>query len=766
MTTTGEIDTSRVTEAPADMSPPARRDPRALRALLPWVFPAVAALAALLGSDTPAREVALYAAYLLLAVVTPGTLVFRGLFGSRGNWPEDLGLGAATGLVVMLAGWALGAATGLQHLLILWPVLVVLPFLAVPRLRRHWRRGPGDPLPLRWSWAMAATLVAITGWAATVFATPLPPVTHEYYPDLYYHLALVHEMMRSMPFQVPQLAGDTLRYHYLSDADIATASMVTGIAPTTVLLRLWLIPIVSIAAVVYAVLARALTGRWWAGPLAATVAFAGQALSLGSAVPTFSAPVPVTVNSPSQTFAVPLIGLFVVLAVDRLRGRPLGWGWAFLPVLAVACAGSKASVLPPVAAGLALTGAVTLCRRRPPWAAAGLLAVTGFGMAAGLRLFAGGGAGTLQPQALSLLGWIEPYRDTLGAGDGVVRNGLVPLGVEQAGTAGRWFVAWVVLWALLLQAPRLGGLLRPRGATRTDPAFPLLAGIVVAGTGAAWALWHPSASQLYFFAAAAPFGAVLLAWSLADRVRGWRAPVAGLIAGALGELLLPAVHVPARETIGNWAWTLAVPVLRVAALTVAAILVVVLLWRRRGARAVPVALLAAVAGASIAGGVRWTTETLADPPVKTSNKGVAVRAPEMAAALWLDANAGRDDVVATNVHCMPMRVKVCNARAFWVAGLGGRRTLVESWAYSDETVAANGRDGLKYFYQPAPEPGVYQLNERVFSRADPADVARLRDDYRVRWLFADTRAGAVSPRLADVARLRYQRGTVTVYEVR
>ncbi len=749
-----------------DAAPPVRRHLRVLLSLLPWTFPVLAGLYALHASGTPDREIALYGAYFLLVVVLPGTLVFRALFGSRGNWPEDLGLGAATGLVVTLAGWALGAALSLQDHLIAWPLLVVLPFAVVPRLWRHWRCEPGERLPLRWSWAMAAVLVGVAGWASTAFQTPLPPVTLEYYPDLYYHLALVHEMMRSIPFQVPQLAGDPLRYHYLSDADIATASMVTGIAPTTVLLRLWLIPIVSVAVVVFAVLARSLTGRWWAGPLAAAAAFLGQAMSLGAAVPTFFATAPVTVNSPSQTFAMPLIGLFVVLATDRLRGRALGWGWAFLPLLAVACAGAKSSVLPPLAAGLALSGFVTLCRRKLPWAAAGLLAAAGFGMAVGLKLFAGGGAGVLEPQALSVLGWLEPYRDTLGIADGVVRNGWVPLGVENADVPGRWFVAWVVLWALLLQAPRLFGLARPRGTTRTDPAFPLIAGIVLAGTGAAWVMWHPSASNLYFFAAAQPFGAALIVWALADRVRGWRVPVAGLVAGALCELLLPSVSAPVRETVGNWAWTLGVPMMRAAAVTAAAILLVVLIWRRRGARAVPATLLAAIIGASLAAGIGWTAETVADPPVKPPNPRVVVRAAEMSAAFWLDEHAGRDDVVATNVHCMPMRVKVCNARAFWVAGLGGRRTLVESWAYSDRTVADNGKDGLKYFYQPAPKPGVYQLNQRVFTQADPADVSRLRDEYGVRWLFADTRAGAVSPALPAVADLRYSQGPVTVYELR
>lgn len=137
--------------------------------ILPWLTPALVAAEVLHRSGTPDRDTAVYAVYLAVAIVLPGTLVMRGLFGSRGNWPEDLGLGAAAGMVVQLAGWALAAATGLQLLLPIWPVLVVLPFLLVPRLRRHWRIAAPEPLPLAWSWGVALALVLVGLRAASLF---------------------------------------------------------------------------------------------------------------------------------------------------------------------------------------------------------------------------------------------------------------------------------------------------------------------------------------------------------------------------------------------------------------------------------------------------------------------------------------------------------------------------------------------------------------------------------------------------------------------
>jgi hypothetical protein len=755
---------------------PAPKKARRPWAALPWLLPAISAFWVLHVNDTPDKQIALYAIYLLLAVVVPGTLVFRAAFGSRGNLPEDLGLGAATGLLTLLAGWAPAAATGQQQLLIGWPVLVIALFLAVPRLRVHWRTGPGEPLPIGWSIGMALVVFVVTLWAAAILRVwPLPPATVEMYPDLFYHLALVHEMTRTMPFQVPQLAGEALKYHYLSDADIATASMITGIEPHMVLLRLWLMPVCAIAVVVFAALARSVSGRWWTGPVAAAIGFVGQSVTVGNVASPPGIGLPITLVSPSQTYAMPLIGLFVVVAVDVLRGRSLRWGWVLLPLLALACAGSKASVLPPVAAGLLLAGAVALViRRKIPWPTVALLGTVGFGMVAGIQLFAGGGAGTLQPQFLASLRWFLPYQEIVGIPNDVQWGGLMPDGLELAGTAARWFVAWSMLWWLIVQAPRLIGLVLPPKVRWTKPRqwaddqVPwLLGGIVIAGVLGMWMLWHPSASQIYFYNAVLPVCGVLTAWALADRIHGWRAPALGAVAGALWESFAPQVTRPGSPEPGDWAWAMAVPLLRTALLVAVVSLIAVLIWRKRAARALAAALIAAVAAGATVGSVTRTVETLAEPPVIKARDHIAVTEAEMRAALWLEGQAGADDLVATNVHCMPMKAELCNARAFWVAGLGGRRTLVESWGYTDRTVAANGVNDQKYFFQPAPDPEVFALNQRVFAKGDPADVARLRSTYGVRWLFADNRAGTVANAAlkAAGAKVVHQRGTVIIYRL-
>jgi hypothetical protein len=766
MTCTGQID-NKVADVPAEVSLPADpfRPLRTLWALLPWLVAAAVAGGVLHHYGTPERDTAGYAVYLALAVVAPGTLVFRALWGSRGNPPEDVGLGAATGLVVQLAGWALGAATGLHLIPTIWPLLILALFAALPRLRRHWRIAEPAPLPLVWSWAMAAVLILLAFWTAAQFAiTPLPPVTAQLYPDLYYHLALVHEMMRSMPFQVPQLAGDTLRYHYLSDADMAAASLVTHIAPSTVFLRLWILPVLSAAAMSIAALTRTVAPRWWAGPVAAAVAFGGEPLFGTSPIHVIGDST-IALASPSQAYAMPLLALFVLVAVQRLGGRR--WaagrvGWVAPPVLAVACAGAKSSALPPLLAGLVLAGAYLWWRRRSvPWVAVGLVASVGFGMAVGYRLFAGGGAGTLGVQPLSLLRWMEPYSETLGRHDGVSPGGLFPPGMQHAGAAGRWFVALVVVWFLLMQAPRLIGLfVLDRDG---DPAPWLLGGMIVAGMAAALFFWHPSASQVYFLSGAVPFGVVLAVRAVARRSRGWRVLVAGAAAGGLWTVFGLKFNPPDVATLHSWTVALVVPALVAAGIAVVLSAVALVVWRRRALRALPVALLAAVLAGSMASGAENIAREVHARRGPTPLR-VEVTATEMRAALWLNDHAGPDDVVATNVHCMPMNFRTCDARAFWVAGLGGRRSYVESWAYSDQTVAANGTDNLKYFFQPAPYPDRYAVNQQAFTTGDPAAVARLHAA-GVRWLFADTRAGMVAPGLAGLAHLSYTAGPVTIYDL-
>ncbi|MFK4090886.1 hypothetical protein ACI2LF_42670 [Kribbella sp. NPDC020789] len=140
---------------------------------------------------------------------------------------------------------------------------------------------------------------------------------------------------------------------------------------------------------------------------------------------------------------------------------------------------------------------------------------------------------------------------------------------------------------------------------------------------------------------------------------------------------------------------------------------------------------------------------------------------EQETAQWLAANSAPTDVVATNTWCRPIDAKApgCDARGYLVSGLAGRRTVIEGWAYTNEAMAEQGVGGRRYTEQPSPWPDRVALVTQAFAAPTPALLKRLHDQYGVRWLYADARAGTVSPRLADLAPLRHSNGRITIYDL-
>jgi hypothetical protein len=748
---------------------------------LPWLLALAVACAALLQTGTPAVDIARYGAYWGFALVLPGLLLVRATIGSRGNWAEDVALGAVTGLGLELVFFAIWSLLGLQQELWLWPVVVMGVFLVVPRLRAHWRIGLPRPMPLLWSWGVASAIAVCTLTVRqSAFAAPLPPAGGWYNQDVTWHLSIVHELTREFPPQIPQVAGQALRYHWFSHVHLAAAHLVSGAPVATIVLRLWIIPLLALTALIGARLGMELSGRWWSGPVAAwgLIVFEGTSLL----------PVPgeaevIFPTSPSQVYVLPLVLGVTILIVRALRGQRLRAGWALLVLMLAAAAGAKPTAMPLVLAGSCLAGLSLLVQRRRQWRAAlSVAAMVGVILPLSLLFVAGSDGGGTRISLFDFVEFSPLYHRLTGAGFHPTIGPILPEGVKDLSTRS------LIILAILLLVPLVDNVARlvpfaslGSKAMRKDPAAWFTAGVVIAGWGVYLTLSHPSYSQAYFLRLANPMASVFGAWALAAAVpslaRSGRRVGAVLAGGtligagvvALGRAVTPPLAGHTKSVTAVVASFVA-PLVLLFAATVAGVVAWVLLRRKvpglRGWGA-GLALAALVLGGpaedAINGSVRDGIFFVTDVSVPEGGsiagplEGYRLSPTAGAAMAWVNQHTPNDAVIATNRHCIegPQRPR-CLSLAFWVSGFGGRSTVLEGWGYTSPA---------KWPGAPTPFPERLAANDIVFTDPSTANIHLLRQRYSASWLVADTSAGPVSPQLPRFAAPRFSSGQITIYQL-
>ena len=759
--------------------------------VLPWLLALGVAITVLLQSGTPALDIARYGAYWCFGLTLPGLLVVRATIGTRGNWPEDIALGAVTGLALELACFVLWSVLGFQRLLWLWPLLVVGIFAAVPSLRQHWRIHSPRPLPRLWSWTVAFAIGICTVVIRQPGLTaPLPPAGGYYYPDTMWHLSIVEELTRSFPPQIPQVSGEFLRYHWFSHVHLAAAQLVSGAPATTVVLRLWILPLVAVTALIGARLAMELSGTWWSGPVAAwtLLVFTGTGL-----LPVAGETGVILPQSPSQVFVLPLVLGAALLIVRALRGIRLGAGWVLLVLLLIAAAGAKPTAMPLVLAGTCLAGLVLVIQRRRQWLAA-LSVVGAVAVILPVSLVAVAGSDSRSPLMLfNFVEWNPLYHSLTGATFHPAFGPILPSGLQDL--SGRSLTILVILMLVPVVA-NLGRLVPfawlGTRALRGDPAAWFMAGVVIAGWGVYFVLSHPAYSQAYFLRLANPVASVFGAWALVSVVPATTRPgrrLAAVLAGGtligfvvvgLARLVTPTLSGRTKD-LGAVEVSFLVP-LAVLGLAVGVGILTWVLARRRlpslRGWGSALALAALILGAPAQGAINpmpdprnLTAKVVTREPAKGAPAtGALVKAklaipppgvisPDAARSMaWVSRNTPQDAVLATNRHCIsgPER-PWCQSTAFWVSGLGGRSTVIEGWGYTQMAKTAN---------HPTPFPGRLAVNDAVFTRPSASTMNRLRKDYGVSWLVADSSSGPVSAELGRFADKRFSSGPITVYKLR
>ncbi len=805
-----------------------RATARLLR-LVPGAVVAVAIVVLLTFAGVGPGDLTRYALTTTLTVLAPGMMVYRAARGRAASLVEDLALGFCTGIALQLAAWFGFTALGVQRFLGLWPVLVIVPLAVWKRFRAAWTLEP-YPKALHpvTSWALAsATVMAVAGFVRTSASSTLPPSA--WYPDTYWHLGAVAELMRTPFPKVPQVAELDFHYHWFVNAHMAAMSFSSGVDPVLVVARLWAVPLVLALFGVLVALAVALTGKAWPGALAAAMTAASAEILPGSWYRLPGSDL-LAYASPSQIFGLPLT-LFAILAVVPLlrdqRLRPGGWLIALLAVAALG--GAKSSALPVLICGALLTLVVTAVRSRR-WrgpALATALFATGF-VAVTLPLSGASSAGA-GIQILATFGRTRPWvlemgnPDISGYRDWIMPELFHPGGVGFAlvlllayfvayawlGLAvsllRRWkpvawflfgvglagfcamillnhdgvsqvyfmrgaIIAWYLLAALSLVTP-CDEAIRKHGRLQT-------AGVVLMGSGVGTVIvflaqlaggvpvqGQVTGSMALSFLVVAAGAAVLIAGSFVGLRGEWSALRAPLIGGAaIGAAAFPGLLPGGLEAVVGWP-TPAAGLLELVPILLGASLVLLLAHRSPRATLIGICIGLIAPGMLVAGAAATGFRAESDRAVR---EAVApLTEAELRGTRWLARYADPFAVVATNVHCLARVTSVgCDARAFWVSGLGQRRVLVEGWGYTEPAHAAHGIDGQSSRRAPFHDPDLYALNRRAFT-APNRDVLTKLKERGVRYLFANEGAGLVrAPDLQRLAKERFAEDGIYIFELR
>ena len=685
-------DPSASTAGPPDGELTVRRGVRVVAPLTAAAVVLTAVVVAVL-SQTPVLDIAKQIAYVGLGVVAPGTIVHRSLRGPQPSWLADLALGAAVGLVLELMAWAAFTALHVQRYLWAWPLLTLV-------------------------------LMVLLVYRGYLLDYALPPAGVPIYPDLVWHMGLVHEATRSVPLLTPQsIADGTLRYHWFSDAHIAASSLMTGTDVAVLVLP-------------------------WAGALAAWLVVPTLGSTLWPGIVTASDHL--NPLSPSQVFSTPLTLLLVITLVDLVRapGRPQAATAATALIAALAAGGSKSSALPVVLGGVgaAFVAALVLRRNRLVLLGTGLVGAVLAALA--LAFVSGGGSGAGY-QLLSALSLFAPYRELVtGAPDlrTPVLDGLV--GTEGIGPI--LLVSLLLVTALTFGRLLAGVLPFVQRALRSDLAAWLLAGTCLTPFIPFFVIAHSGYSQFYFVLGAIPFGSALWAWSIAELVGDSRRRARAAALTVVAAVVVPARSLPTgrpAQAAELWTFSLQAAGLLAGVLAIAA---AALVLRRRGHDwLLPVAACAVIAPLLVTAPI----QLLRDHPRAAASPEPGLT-EQNAAAAWIADNVPLYDVMATNDQCLNGRGPSCDAREWWVSGLAGRRVLLEGWAYLPASATPAG-------YQ---DPPLLALNQAAFTRPGAGTLGALRQR-GVRWLVADTRAGEVSTSLATLTTRVFESGAVSVYRL-
>ncbi|MDX6262178.1 MAG: hypothetical protein QOH84_3866 [Kribbellaceae bacterium] len=710
----------------------------------------------------------------LIAVLLPGTLLWRALAGGR-SLTQDLGFGAVLGLAWQLAVWAVCTALGVPLLQWAFVAGLLVVFAVNKTLRPHlgWRGTSPAPPPWWHVLLVSSLLLAMVRTVVVLLRpVPLPPIPATRHQDIWYQLGLVQQLLHDVTPADPWVLGEPLIYHWFATASMASGSVMADVRPATVLIHQWPLTMLLTLVLVGWAAGELLSERKWAAPLAGLLAGVLPGAIQLVDTPTANMSAAQVVQGPTGTMAaVVMLGLVgpTVLILRRQAGPGV---WTAMILMLALATGTKPTLLPIMLVGCLFAGGVAwVAERQAPWRIAALAGVAAtFLLASSFALT--GSTGGSRFQLLAALR-VQPYYQAV-TGDKsypATGNWVLP-SLEHGNARMILFAVVLVSYYLLVDAPRLLTLLGMRlSPLRRDPAYWWISGCVAAGTGVTLVFSHTGYSEYHFLGAILALGmvgVVAVGVNLAGQTRARDLVVvalAGLLTAVALYLFWPTdteTHTVARAAAG-----LLAP-FGVLAVVGAVMILGVNRTRQAASAAVQVIVLTVAASLPvqfivIGDAFRDATQPLAAPNVEYRTY---LTREEQSAMLWLSKHLEPNDVAVSNVFCMPAPYRPgCPDDAYWMSGLSGVQLWMGGWAYAPANLAATAHKH-SFLLQQSPWPDRVLDSRIAVEKPSEAHLAKLAGDVGITLIIGDLRAGPVSPKLDQLAIPIYRNHDIRIYRLK
>lgn len=802
-----DFETAQPAPLATSVGPRVRSAGRALPVLI-----AITAAATWLLTGVSAADAARFVVFEALYVLVPGCMLCALLSARPRDVLRILAVGWPLGYAIEMAAFAATAALGQRELLAYLPVVAVAtmgpPLLRVygcPSVRtaqallRRIARGPaagraGLPYAVA-GCAVAAGMIVLALEFFTRYPLPGHAASFVYQPDNVFDISLAVEALHHWPILQPYTAGRALHYYTGFFVYAAAVTQVIGVAPATIVMRLFPTTIFLLTALQLWLLGREMGHSPWTGTLAVCIFFPITDVSLNAAKFRAFPPTPfyqITL-SPTYAFGVAFFLALLLLAQRRLtpvavaaepsqaargpsrpasrpsrsaRGRfrsgDLG-SLVMVAILVLACAVVKTPASFTFLGGLGLFWLWRVVRARDGrlWS---YLAVSAVGTVAVYRLLLVGGIGSssLRIQPLAFVQY------------------TLFVTAFPAHTAVQYcvLVCAAVIVYLVFLVPSSGALWLLRRRELNTPFVGLCVAVFATGFAVLTFVRLPSVGQGWFQAyawiAIMPVAALGLTLMWRETPRAARARIAraclamlalGLVVAGSMRVLIIAAKALGWERVERDNAVLALWFVAAYGL----VAVAVTLYSRRlahyytpairsrawrtAACVIPMLLaLGLVRSIGVAVNGLWGTvrgrQVIAD-----SREDPGMTASLYAGLLWVRAHTAPCDVLAVNFHATS---KDDGSLYFYYSAFAEREVFLESWSYSYTAAAEVGGQ---------PFPGKLALNDLAVNDGDPAALRALARD-GVSYVLVDKHHGHGANEPAAVSTLVFSNQALDVYRLR